>query len=386
MHHAAHDTNSNQARILLHSQRNLFGNFHYRLGLYEFEDIIRQVDRVDLISPEAKPWFPYGTRLANRLANTYPIGLNPGVRRIRLQKSYDLFFAVVQFPNDLLHIGCVEGWRKKCKTAICWLHEAWIPEMNGRRYFLRLLRDFDYVIVQLEGSVKRVQEAVSRPCVYMPSGIDTMLFCPYPNAPRRVIDVYSIGRKSENTHRALLRMASDNNMFYVYDTINGNQVVNPNEHRLLFANMAKRSRYFIVNPSKPDEFEETRGQNEFGSRFFEGAAAGAIMIGETPQNDQFKKAFDWTDAVLHLPFGSDNIDTMINELDKDPLRHETVRKTNMVQSLLRHDWVYRWEAILQIAGLQPMPELCERKRHLENLAGLIEREAASKHLELNSIA
>lgn len=374
MNHASDNTASNQARILLHSQRNLFSDLHYRLGLYEFEDIIRQVDQVDLISPKAKGWFPYGSKLAHRVANTYPVGINPGLHKIRVQKSYDLFFAVVQFPNDLLHLGSIDGWRKRCKTAICWLNEVWTPEIVKRRYFLRLLKEFDYVILQLAGSVQRIQEVVNKPCVYMPHGIDAMLFCPYPNAPLRVIDVYSIGRKSENTHLALLRMSRDNKFFYIYDTLSGSQVINPYEHRLQFANMAKRSRYFIVNPCKPDECEETGGQKEFGSRFFEGAAAGTIMIGKTPQNEQFPKVFDWTDAVIDLPFGSDNIDTIINELDKDPDRQEAIRRKNMVQSLLRHDWAYRWEAILKIAGLQPMPELLERKERLANLAKMIENE------------
>ena len=50
------------------------------------------------------------------------------------------------------------------------------------------------------------------------------------------------------------------------------------------------------------------------------------MIGETPRNDQFAKVFDWTDAVVHLPFGSDQIDVIINELDKQPDRQEKIRR------------------------------------------------------------
>jgi hypothetical protein len=343
--------------------------------LYEFEDIIRQIDQADLISPKAKRWFPYGTKLAHRVSNTYPVGINPGLHRIRVQKRYDLFFALVQFPNDLLHVGCVDGWREKCKTAICLLSEVWTPEILKRRYFLRLLRDFDYVILQLTGSVQRMQEVVNRPCVYMPHGIDAVLFCPYPDSPQRVIDLYSIGRRAENTHRVLLRMSRENKFLYIYDTLGGSQVINPYEHRLLLANIAKRSRYFIANPSKPDETGETGGQNEFGGRFFEGAASGTIMIGEMPRNEQFKKVFDWDDAVIHLPFGSTDIDVIINELDENPERQEEIRKTNVVQSLLRHDWVYRWEDILKIAGLEPMPGLEKRKERLRELASMVEEES-----------
>jgi hypothetical protein len=40
---------------------------------------------------------------------------------------------------------------------------------------------------------------------------------------------------------------------------------------------------------------------------------------------------------------------------------------------MRHDWAYRWEAILDAAGLEPMPEMLERKDRLRRLA-----EAASR--------
>ena len=55
------------------------------------------------------------------------------------------------------------------------------------------------------------------------------------------------------------------------------------QHRELFANMAKRSRYFLVSPAKIDRTDETRGQVEIGHRYFEGAAAGAVMIGQAAE-------------------------------------------------------------------------------------------------------
>jgi len=373
MNHPLSNTDNTQARVLLHSQRGLFDNFHFRLGLYEFEDIISLVDSIDLLAPERKSWFKYGTRIANRLATSYNTSINPGISKTKVQKNYDLFFAVVYFPSDLLHIKYVEGWKDRCITSICWLNEIWATDIINYKYFLKILAQFDYVLIPLAGSIKPVQEVIKRKCLYLPHGVDAILFCPYPNVPRRVIDVCSIGRRSEETHRKLLKMAHENKIFYVYDTIDGEQVINPIEHRFLFANMAKRSRYFIVNPGKRNDPGETGGQIEFGNRFFEGAASGTIMIGETPKNEQFAKVFDWPDAVIHLPFGSDKIDTIINELDAHPDRQEKIRRDNVVQSLLHHDWVYRWEAVLKIAGLDPMPQLLERKKRLRDLSNMVEK-------------
>lgn len=365
-------TERNQCRILLHSQRGIYGNLHYRLGLYEFEDIIRQVDSVDMLAPQPRNWFKYGTRIANRLAYSCNTAINPGISKIEVQKDYDLFFVVAQFPKDLLHIEYVKGWKDRCKTSICWINEIWVSDIADCGYFLKILSQFDYVIVHWAGSVNAVQEAVQGKCSYLPYGIDALLFCPYPNMPRRVVDVYSIGRKSEETHQTFLKMAENNDIFYVYDTIAGTEVIDPKQHRLLLANMAKRSRYFVVNPGKRNIPGETGGQVEFGNRFFEGAAAGTIMIGETPHNEQFAKVFGWPDAVIHLPFGSRDIVEIINELDKQPERQAAIRKTNVIQSLRHHDWVYRWEKILDIADLDPLPALLERKKRLEDLSKVIQ--------------
>ena len=76
--------------------------------------------------------------------------------------------------------------------------------------------------------------------------------------------------------------------------------------------------------------------------------------------------------MIHLPFDSDKIDAIIDELDKDPGRQETIRRNNIVQSLRRHDWVYRWESVLKFAGLEPLSELLERKKRLKDLANIVE--------------
>jgi hypothetical protein len=375
MNHPLNNVDNTEARVLLHSQRNLFSNLHYRLALYEFEDIISAVDSVDLIAPRPKNWFMDGRSIAQRLASSYNVSINPGIFKTTVQKNYDLFFSVVYFPSDLLHIKYLKGWKERCKTSICWLNEIWPSDFPNSKYYLKILSQFEYVLIPLAGSIKPVHELIERKCFYLPHGIDAILFCPYPNASQRSIDVYSIGRRSEETHRKLLNMAHENRIFYVYDTIDGEQVIDPIAHRFLFASIAKRSRYFIVNAGKRDIPGETLGQIEFGNRFFEGACSGTIMIGETPDNEQFCKVFDWPDAVIHLPFGSDRIDTILNELDAHPERQKKIRRDNVVQCLLHHDWVYRWEAVLKIAGLDSMPQLLERKKRLRDLSNMVENGA-----------
>jgi hypothetical protein len=169
-------------------------------------------------------------------------------------------------------------------------------------------------------------------------------------------------------------MVDERGIFYLYDSMEGNEAVNPihaKEHRSLFANIAKRSKYFIVNPGLIDRPDIRGNQMEIGSRYFEGVAAGVIMIGETPNNGEFEYLFDWPGAVVALPFGSDRIGALINELEAQPEKLEGIRRMNVIQALTRHDWAYRWEKILENVGLEPMAELLQRKERLANLAGLV---------------
>jgi len=49
-----------------------------------------------------------------------------------------------------------------------------------------------------------------------------------------------------------------------------------------------------------------------------------------------------------------------------------IRQTNILQCLQHHDWVYRWEAVLSIAGMQSLPMLQRRKQALRDLALQVE--------------
>jgi hypothetical protein len=163
-------------------------------------------------------------------------------------------------------------------------------------------------------------------------------------------------------------MAEQQQIFYIYDTITRLETLDHREHRTLIANMAKRSRYFLVNSAKIDLPEETHGQCEFGPRFLEGAAAGTVMLGDHPENEAFKTHFDWPDAVIRVPYDSPNVAKVLAALDGQPDRLEEIRRNNVVQSLLRHDWVYRWRAILDIVGLEPTAGVIAREKRLKELA------------------
>ena len=80
--------------------------------------------------------------------------------------------------------------------------------------------------------------------------------------------------------------------------------------------------------------------------------------------------FGWRDVVIQVqPDGSDVQDVLAG-LNLEPERVSKISRRNGAEALLRHDWVYRWKKIFQVAGIEPSPRMVERERRLRELADL----------------
>jgi hypothetical protein len=241
------------------------------------------------------------------------------------------------------------------------------------KYWLHVLKQFDHVFVGYKETAAQLSLILNRTCHWLPGGVDAIRFSPFPSAPARSIDVYSIGRRWSGIHQALHRAASRRKIFYVYDTFPGVANLEPydyKQHRDLYANLAKRSRFYVVAPAKMDAPEETQGQIEIGFRYFEASAAGAVMIGQRANCEAFREMFNWPDVVIDIQSDGSDVEDVLANLSLEPERVSAMSRRNAAQALLRHDWVYRWKRVLGVAGIEPSPRMVERERYLKDLADL----------------
>lgn len=362
---------SDEPRVLLFSQRGLSPVIS-RCFSYEFEDAIRAMDRVDLLAPDYR--FRSGELIyrAFNKAGRHTRALrsvNPGVAPIRIDRRYELFFAVFQFATDLPTLNALRAWRQHCHQAVCLIEELWTRDLGRLDSQLALLREFDQVLTNCRQTVEPLARAIGRPVHYIAPGIDALRFFPATEPTARCIEVYNMGRRHPATHRALLEYTGARQSFYLFDTFRGNlPVQDPAEHRRLLAEKLRRTRFFMANKAKVNEEGETGDQEEVGFRFFEGAAAGTLMIGDPPDVASFRENFDWPDAVVHLPYGSAEIAPVLAGLESAPERVERIRRDNVRNTLQRHDWVYRWEQVLDWAGLPAGEVVGVRKDRLQSLA------------------
>ena len=364
-----------QARVLILSQR-AWNRIFYIPSIYEFEDVVASIDSAHILAPPFArvarvPLMMY--RGSNFLRAKYGLVTDPGIPEIELERDYDLFFCCLNFPYEIPAFKRIKQLRKRCKRAVCVFQEIWSSQAERFRRSLEILNEleFDHVFVNQSACLPAIRKVVRRPCSFLPLAVDAVRFAPYPNPPERVIDYYSMGRRSEATHKALLELSAARGTFYYFDSAVRSAWIDCFDHRRLFANLLKRTRFLMAHKASL-RAEQVIGKDEIlTGRLFEAAAAGAIALGTPPTCRDFDEHFDWPDAVIPVPYECEDMADIMDELDSQPERIALARQANVVQSLLRHDWSHRWQRVLESAGMEPLPALRDRQSRLLEMADRI---------------
>lgn len=374
-----------QGNVLLLSQRRVADLVAFCLG-YEFEDTLAAVTdahRIDVTDLPSLHFSQRAYRLA-RLASGSPgfaRRLAPYPRgKVVLERNFELFFPMFSHTYQLYSLATIPNWRQRCRKAACFITEVWSD--LGKEYLLELLSDFDHIFLGFYHNVEEVARITGRPCTYLPLAVDVPRFAPASIDQPRPINVCNIGRRSPVTHEALLAEAELQRSFYYYDTVAASgadmkqrtfRVDSPHEHRRMLATILKHSRYYIANRSYVNEPEFGAGREEISARFYEGAAAGTVMIGEAPRTEEFKRQFDWQNATIHVPFNSPDIGRILADLDTDPERLREIQRKNIREAALRHDWLHRIQVVFDVLGLPPTEGMRARAEQLNQIASGFDR-------------
>jgi hypothetical protein len=373
-----------QGEVLQLSQRRIANLVAYCLA-YEFEDTVAGVTHAKRIDTADLPGIEFSRRayklarmacgspgLARRLA-PYPRS------KVVLEREFELFFPLFNHTYELYSLATIPNWRERSRRAACFITEVWSDKLP--EYLLELLTGFDHIFLGCKHSVQEMARITGRPCSYLPLAVDVLRFAPSSLDQPRPIEICYIGRRSQVTHQALLDEAERQQFFYYYDTVAASgadlkgrtfQVESPNEHRRLLSTLLKHSHYFVANRSYVNRPDFTAGRDEISSRFYEGAASGTVMIGEAPDTEEFKRQFDWPDAVIHVPFDSPDIGDILADLNADPERSQAIRRNNVREAALRHDWLYRIRVVFDTLGLTPTEEMHARAQRLDKIACALE--------------
>ena len=376
--------------VLMFSQRRIARLVAYCL-VYEFEDVVKDVtdaERIDVEDFQGVEFSRRAYKLFRKSTGSVQVArtLAPRPRDNRvLQRDYDLFFAAFSHVYELYSLATITNWRQRCAKTACFITEAWPNQLPD--YLLEILGEFDHIFVGGRLAVEDIARLTGRPCSYLPLAADVVRFAPRsPDAPRP-IDVCNIGRRSEITHKALLDLVEADGAFYYFDTVAASgsdlkdrtfRVDDPREHRYMLANILKRSRFYITNRGHINNPAITAEHDSISARFYEGAAAGTIMIGVPPRTPQFSEEFDWPDANIPMPFDSPDIGEFLAQITNDSDRMRSISARNICQAALKHDWLHRIQSVFDTLGVPATEKMQARAKLLNEIISLNECAAHSK--------
>ena len=354
------------------SQRGLSSHLA-RCGGYEFEDVLcDSFPGTKLYAPRPSSSIQTGLKIKARIAPTGPFdGILDNVLAVEQVDEHEVLLAVMGQVRDLALLGAMKDWRRKSRYAICWIHELWIEDISRLGGMLRVLEQFDLVICSLYYTAEKLREALKSPDVmYLPWGVDTLEFAPVMEPSLRPIDITNLGALAGATHKSILDYVKQIDGFYFFDTESGPRVArSPSEHRFRYANILKRSKYFLCHLAKT-KLQESGGQLEFGLRYFEGLAAGCVILGSRKSTPAFDTFLGWEDSVIEMPFECSNASEFLRSLDGEADRLREISSRNVRRSLEGNDHAHRWRAIVDRLGLSEDYHM--RQRHEKVLRKLHE--------------
>jgi hypothetical protein len=288
-----------------------------------------------------------------------------------MKEQFDCFLYICMNPENLIALNAIEGWQNCAKHSGVFLFETWSAKAHDNRHYLRLLDDFDHVFLFNASSIPTIQRYTSTPCSFLPAASDCLKASPYPGRAPRTIDIYGMGRTWAPVHEQLMDMTKAGELFYLWDHQPGAVDNGFEAARLRTHHVIRHSRFFTsFNFTKGGKLPSSAGEDTIATRMFEGAAGGAVQIGTAPKVPEFHELFDWPDALIEIPQDPLDLRTFYRELQADPVRIERASAHAAANALRRHDWIYRFEKIIQTLDIATPDGVTDRKRRLAKLASL----------------
>lgn len=344
---------SSSLRVLLFSLHNLIPAA-WNGVIYEMMEVVRRMEGATLVAPvAAEPearsvWASYREALrttSGKVLAKLAVPTAAEAPTTEVSGEFDMAFYACQFPHEVREINCIPHWRERTRKACIFILETWACDTERQRAHFRQLDMFDHVFVFNTQSVPLVQRHTRTPVSYLPTAADTLLLPASRFAGARSVDYLCMGRRNNRVHNRMYEICARDDRFYLFDLWRGLKAKSWPEARRQNADMAARARHFVVwTPFRNSEATLT-------TRYFEGAASGAVMIGSAPDLPEFARLFSSPNPVVEMPSDPDQVEDFLEGLDANADALAATGRANRLDMLARHDWAHRWAEVLAAIGL-----------------------------------
>lgn len=372
------------------SHRSMYSNVVYD-AIYNIENIFAKSCEGVILAPKIKA----PARINQKLFHSFPIceNLNERIIKKTLGKyqELDLFndlmtqsgsdrkvlFILAIFGGQLDILSCIPQWRQKFDTVIAYICDSWAFETYSKNIY-----KVDHLFVALPELVTPLRQKFGIPVSLLPFAADVL--GQGSRQQKRGIDVTSFGRMPMEYHQHLVKAFNHPGSSRLYYRFSARQEVMfpslPYEERLdreainTFYHILRNTKILLafdtIVPNQPRKFPESF----ITFRWFDGIATGCILVGKRPITPLMNELFDWEDSSIEIPDSPQQSPEFIEELLRQEQRMQRISQANYFQSVCKHDWRFRIQAMLEEAQLPPAATLLEELQHLRELRVNLEQE------------
>ncbi|WP_193909758.1 glycosyltransferase [Vasconcelosia minhoensis] len=287
--------------------------------------------------------------------------------------------------NALKKVASIANWRQKFDIVAAYVEDCWLLDS-----FPHAVKQFDRLFIPHVEFQSQLEQQLNIPVSVLPCAFDVLTHGA--GIKPRTVDVFSYGRTPRNYYLELQSIlnAAGSGCFYYHQTFDQKELFPKLTycserfdylHRLQLKKLLKRSKLTLafdfsytvpraaLHESMKFHPSHKCGQSVLNRRWFEGAAAGTVLVGKRPQTEMMSQYFDWEDATIELPDQPAEGAELIQDLLSDRERLEAVSQRNYVQSLAKNDWRLRIRDMLKQldiplpSGLELELEQLQRKIH-----------------------
>ena len=366
-----------RSRVLIASHYNAT-RFIYDTQCYETVWGFAGCDDVDLLAPgpTSNSWQLRIDQAKRRIKSLTGMGTCYRIEPVEVKHDYELFVYVATVLPDVSEIARIRHWRRRAQKSACIVLKAYGRELRQFETSLRVLNAFDIVYSGTWTSLPFFQALVRPPVRYFACGVPALEMMPASIARERTIDVYAMGRRLPALHHQMLQAMRSGLINYVFDLFDSSVpfIKDFDGHSLCKAQFLKETKFFPnfgIRSFQSKELELAGDEDAITYRCYEGAAAGTVMFGSAPTSPDYSLLFDWDDAIIPAPVGECDYVEFLQSLETQAGRMNSIRRRNVSNSLLKHDFAYRFQSILTDLQIGPHEKLEERKQSLARAAARV---------------
>lgn len=239
---------------------------------------------------------------ASRFLHHFGHGMNRGPYRRFFPKQefrleYDVAWYILMGPENY-RLDLYNGWQDPAGKRVLYLYDT-MPSQYP--LIKRLFSDgaWDVLITSFNDAVEDLQQLTGRKWYCVEQAADSRLFRPVPSQ-ERVIHFSSYGRRYPALHEALKEFCQVHGLYYDYTTHDGRHpVVDSPELYQQYAWHLSHSLFTFSWPVELTNPARAGHLRPITCRWFEAAAAGAVIVGRKPGNAGFDRYFP-SDAVIDM--------------------------------------------------------------------------------------